>query len=115
MNQNSESRIRKRIKNGAILEGYSHGLLYDRNKEFELYQNFLLDDMKAAILSKSSFLNTGRTSVAMKSSIRAIPKEMVCYIRFCNGHTNHLIKPLLNFIKPESEYCRNPFEDNSGE
>jgi hypothetical protein len=87
-----------RIKNGGSLEGYSHGLLYDRNKEFELYQNFLLDDMRTAIVTKSSFVNTGRTSVAMKSSVGAIPKEMVCYIRFSNGHTNHLIKPLFYFI-----------------
>lgn len=101
-----------RINNGNVLEGYTHGLLYDRNKEFELYQNFLLDDMKAAIESKSTYVNTGRTSIAMKSSIGAIPEEMVCYIRFSSGHTNHFIKPLLYFIKPESEYCRNPFEND---
>ena len=103
-----------RINSNAVLEGYAHGLLYDRNKEFELYQNFLLDDMRSAIKSESSYVHTGRTSVAMKSSIGAIPQEMVCYIRFSSGHTNHLIKPLLFFVKTATEYCRNPFEENNG-
>jgi hypothetical protein len=100
-----------RIFNGDILEGYSHGLLDERNKDFELYQNFLLDDVRAAITTKSVYVNNGRTSVAMKSSVGATPKEMVCYMRFSGGHSNHFVKPLFFFIKPSNEYCRNPFED----
>lgn len=98
-----------RIINGDIMEGYTHGLRYDINKEFELYQNFLLDDVRATISAQSSCINTGRTSIAMKSSIGAVPEEMTCFIRFSGGHSNHLIKPLFFFIKPANEYCRNPF------
>jgi predicted N-acyltransferase len=103
-----------RIYNGDILEGYAHGLVHERNKEFELYQNFLLDDVKAAIDAKISYINTGRTSVAMKSSIGAVPKDMVCAMRFSSRHSNQIVRPLFYFIKPSNEYCRNPFEEEQG-
>jgi hypothetical protein len=98
-----------RIINDDVMEGYTHGLLYDLNKEFELYQNFLLDDVRAAISIQSSSINTGRTSIAMKSSVGAVPEETTCFIRFSGSHSNQLIKPLFFFIKPSNEYCRNPF------
>jgi hypothetical protein len=104
-----------RINNTSTLEGYVHGLLHDYNREFELYQNILLDDVKAAIASKSFYVNTGRTSMGMKSSIGAIPKGIGCYIRFSGSHSNHLIKPLFHFIKYTNEYCRNPFRDKPPE
>jgi hypothetical protein len=100
-----------RIINGNIMEGYTHGLHYGLNKEFELYQNFLLDDVKAAISAQSSSINAGRTSIAMKSSVGAVPEEMSCFIRFSGSHSNQLIKPLFLFIKPPNEYCRNPFNE----
>ena len=100
-----------RIFNDRVLEGYSHGVQYERNKEFELYQNFLLNDVKTAISEQSSYINTGRTSMAMKSSIGAIPSEMVCYMRFSGKISNQFLKPLIFFIKPSNEYCRNPFAD----
>ncbi len=100
-----------RIFNGDAVEGYSHGVLYERNKEFELYQNYLLDDVRAAIASHSLYVNTGRTSAAMKSSVGAIGKDMVCYLRFSGGHSNQFVRPLFYFIKPPSEQYRNPFEE----
>jgi hypothetical protein len=99
-----------RILNSALLEGYTHGMAYDRNKEFELYQNFLLDDVREAIAAGSTCINTGRTSIAMKSSVGAVPEEMVCYLRFSGSHSNQIVTPILRFLKPSNEYCRNPFE-----
>jgi hypothetical protein len=101
-----------RIFNGAVMEGYSHGFRYERNKEFELYQNFMLDDVKTAISARSSCVIMGRTSIAMKSSIGAIPNDMVCHLRFSGKLSNHLARPLFFFIKPANEYCRNPFQDS---
>jgi hypothetical protein len=99
-----------RIFNGAILEGYSHGVNYEKNKEYEIYQNILLDDVRAAISSHAALINTGRTSIAMKSSTGAIPKDMTCYMRFSGKLSNHIIKPLFSFVKTSNELCRNPFE-----
>jgi hypothetical protein len=100
-----------RICNGSVMEGYSHGLDYESNKTYELYQNFLLDDMRSAIAARLVQVNTGRTSIAMKSSIGAVPSEMTCYMRFSGKISNNFIKLLFHFIKPSSEYCRNPFEE----
>ena len=100
-----------RIFNEHMMEGYTHGLNYERNKSYELYQNFLLDDIRAAIAAKCSQINTGRTSMAMKSSVGAVPDNMKCYMRFSGRLSNQLTKPLLYFIKPSYEYCRRPFEE----
>jgi len=100
-----------RIFNEHTMEGYTHGLNYDRNKSYELYQNFLLDDIRAAIAAQCSQINTGRTSMAMKSSVGAVPDNMRCYMRFSGRLSNQLTKPLLHFIKPSYEYCRSPFEE----
>jgi hypothetical protein len=98
-----------RILNGETVEGYVHGLDYAEKNEYELYQNFLLEDMRTAIGNRALRVNTGRTSVAMKSSIGAVPEEMRCYIGFSGRHMNILLKPFLGFFKPRTEYCRNPF------
>lgn len=38
-----------RIFNGETMEGYSHGLEYELNKQYDIYQNILIDDIKAGI------------------------------------------------------------------
>ncbi len=99
-----------RIFNGNGMEGYIHGIRYEQNKRYELYQNILLDDIRAAIAAKASFVNTGRTSIAMKSSIGAIPNNMECYIRFSGKMSNHFFSHIMYFIKPSTEYARDPFK-----
>ncbi len=100
-----------RILNNEMMEGYAHGLHYSQNKTFELYQNFMLDDIRAAIDKPFLRINTGRTSIAMKSSVVAQAEDMTCYMRFSGRLSNQLLKPLFAFIKPSNEFCRNPFED----
>jgi hypothetical protein len=100
-----------RIFNGRELEGYTHGVNYAVNKSFELYQNFLLDDIRAAIAAKCTQINTGRTSIAMKSGLGAVPETMKCHLRFSGKISNLVIKPLVSWIKPPKEHCRRPFDD----
>ena len=99
-----------RIYNNNHLEGYTHGLSYECNKRYELYQNFILDDIQAAINNSNFQVNTGRTSIAMKSALGAVAVAMTCYIRFSEGHINLLTKPLLHFIRTSNESCRHPFK-----
>jgi predicted N-acyltransferase len=80
-----------RIFNHDTMEGYTHGLNYSLNKAYELYQNFLFDDIRAAIAARSGRINTGRTSIAMKSSAGAEPESMRCYMRFSGAHSNQVI------------------------
>ncbi|MFA5266166.1 MAG: hypothetical protein WC378_20275 [Opitutaceae bacterium] len=103
-----------RIFNGREMEGYTHGVNYAVNKSFELYQNFLLDDIRAAISAKCTRVNTGRTSIAMKSAVGAVPETMKCHLRFSGKVSNLMIKPLLSLIKPSEEHCRRPFDDGEG-
>lgn len=97
------------IFNGDSMEGYTHGLSYADNKHYEIYQNFLLDDVKAGIERKVSQINTGRTSIAMKSSIGAIPAEIEFVIRTSGRISNHVLKYILHYVKPSNEHSRNPF------
>lgn len=102
-----------RIYNGAEMEGYTHGLDYSQGKPYELYQNFMLSDVRAALAARCSRINTGRTSAAMKSGLGAEPRGMRCYLRFSGRVMNHFSRPLWYFVRPAGEYCRHPFEDNA--
>jgi hypothetical protein len=99
-----------RIFNDNSMEGYIHGIKYECNKRYELYQNILLDDIRAAITARVSEINTGRTSIAMKSSIGAVPNNMDCYMRFSGKISNHFFSHIMYFIKPSTEQARDPFK-----
>jgi hypothetical protein len=99
-----------RIFNTPSMEGYIHGIRYELNKRYELYQNILLGDIRAAIAARVSEINTGRTSIAMKSSIGAIPNNMDCYMRFSGKISNHFFSHIMYFIKPSTEQARDPFK-----
>ena len=103
-----------RIFNGRELEGYTHGVNHAVNKSFELYQNFLLDDLRAAMVAKCTRINTGRTSIAMKSAVGAVPDTMHCHLRFSGKTSNLLIRPLLSLVQPTPEPFRHPFDDGDG-
>ncbi|MBI9097686.1 MAG: N-acetyltransferase [Spirochaetaceae bacterium] len=98
-----------RIFNGDVMEGYTHGIKYDLNRRYELYQNILYDDIKVAIENKCTQINLGRTSIAMKSSVGAIADELTFFISLKNPVSNHILKAIKFFLKPSSEICRNPF------
>ncbi|MBI4977476.1 MAG: hypothetical protein HZC28_08345 [Spirochaetes bacterium] len=109
--ENSVLGFTTRIINGDETEGYAHGLDYEQNKTYELYQNILLDDIRAGISSRIARINTGRTSAAMKSSFGAVPDEMKCYIRFSGRISNQVLKLLFSHFRPSREFVRNPFGD----
>jgi hypothetical protein len=100
-----------RIYNSGSIEGYIHGMRYEQNKSYELYQNILLDDVRAAITAGMPVVNTGRTSIAMKSSMGAVPKNMDCYMRFSGKISNQIFSHVMYFIKHSSESARNPFKE----
>lgn len=100
-----------RIYSGPVMEGYTHGLNYGVNKKYELYQNILYDDVRQAIRRESSSINLGRTSIAMKSSVGAVPEEMTFFISLLNPVSNSILRAVKYFLKPSPEYCRNPFPD----
>lgn len=97
----------------SLMEGYTHGLSYSMNKTYEIYQNILLDDINIGIEKKVDKINFGRTSIAMKSSVGAIPEPLTFFTRINLPLPNHLLMPWLQKIKFKDEYCRNPFGEKN--
>jgi hypothetical protein len=99
-----------RLFDGANVEGYAHGLSEADNKRWDLYQNILLDDVREAIEHRCSSVQTGRTSIGMKSAVGAVPDAMACWLRATGGATNHLVPFALRLVRPSDEPVRNPFQ-----
>lgn len=53
----------------------------------------------------------GRTALEIESSIGAVPRAMVCYMRHANPLGNRLIAPLVAQIIPTPWTPRSPFRD----
>jgi hypothetical protein len=94
-----------------VIEGYTHGVDYAYNKKYELYQNMLLDDIKVGIKHRVKTISYGRTSVAMKSSVGAVPQNITLYARSCIPMPGYVKRRLLQKVQPKMEYCRNPFAE----
>lgn len=94
---------------GNVMEGYSHGLQQKINKDFALYQNILLDDIKTAIDLGIPRINMGRTSIGMKSALGAVPEPMFVFARINKPFVEGVLLPHIEAILPEPEPCRRPF------
>ncbi|MBS1646198.1 MAG: hypothetical protein JST67_02530 [Bacteroidetes bacterium] len=94
-----------------VLEAHYIGIDYKVNKEYELYQNMLLDFVEAAITHKKSTLNLGRTAAEIKSTIGAQAHNLVCYIRPQNTVSKAILTPFINYLQPTSWVPRNPFKE----
>lgn len=92
------------------MESYSHGLDYEYNKDYDIYQNILLDDIREGIKNKMTKINFGRTSIAMKSSLGAVPEDMKFLMQFKMIIPNFFMKKMSIFFKPAQEHSRSPFE-----
>ncbi len=93
------------------IEAHFVGLNYEVNKEVELYQNILYDYVKEAIGNNVQQLFLGRTASEIKSTIGAESQELMCYIRHRNPFSNRIIKPFIDYLKPEDWIPRSPFKE----
>lgn len=95
------------------IEAHFIGLDYEVNKEIELYQNILYDNVKDTISNNKKRLILGRTASEIKSTVGAEPHELTCYIRHRNSISNRIIKPFIDYLKPTEWVPRNPFKEIS--
>jgi hypothetical protein len=93
------------------LEAHFIGLDYEINKSLELYQNILYDYIKETIENNKKRLFLGRTASEIKSTVGAEAHELTCYIRHRNPLSNRIIKPFVDYLKPEEWVPRNPFKE----
>lgn len=104
--------FRSGFKNREEYEAHFIGLDYSLNRDRCLYQRILYDFVDDAINSKSSQLLLGRTAAEIKSTVGAVPHELVCYMRHRNSLSNHMISPFVEYLKPETWIQRNPFKSD---
>lgn len=106
--------FRSGFRNRNEYEAHFIGVDYVLNRDLCLYQRILYDFVNDAILSKSQQLLLGRTAAEIKSTVGAVPHELVCFMRHRNALSNHIISPFVEYLKPEEWIQRNPFKSEPG-
>ena len=99
------------ILNGDDLEAHFLGFERAANADCQIYLNILIDILKIGIKSGVREIIYARTALEIKSSLGADAKEMYCYMRHRNNFSNRFMKPVLEYLKPESSFQpRHPFK-----
>ncbi|MGC3978034.1 MAG: GNAT family N-acetyltransferase [Paludibacteraceae bacterium] len=96
-------------KEGAI--GYYVG--YDREaaQTLPVYLRMLYRAVEDAITMRAQWVSLGRTALAPKAKLGALPQPTVCHIRHRVQAANLLVKGLLTVLpEPEDAPERNPFK-----
>lgn len=99
--------------NGDTLDAHYIGLDYKWNKQYYVYQRILYDYVVIAIDHKLSKINFGRSAGEIKSSIGALPKEHICYVRHHNLFVNMICGPIIRFIQPVKFRLIKPFKTSN--
>jgi len=91
----------------------AHYLGYDKSKnaDRQIYLNMLFDLIKEGIDAKANKIQFARTALEIKSSVGAIPYDMLCYLKHKSSFKNAMLPKLLSFMVPEKEWKpRTPFK-----
>lgn len=100
------------ISNHHELEAHFLGFKAELNREYHIYHNMLFDILKLGIEERFKRIVYARTAMEIKSTLGAVPNEMLCYIRASNRLTNKVLPPIVEYLKPSSDWvARNPFKD----
>lgn len=99
------------ILNGKYLETYFLGYDVERQCSNQLYLNMLYDMAKFAIENKFETIVYARTAMEIKSSVGAIPKPMIMYVKHTNPFLNSILKHLFKLMDPTQKWeQRHPFK-----
>lgn len=100
------------IKNHDELEAHFLGFEPDLNREYHIYHNMLFDILKLGIEQGVKNIVYARTAMEIKSTIGAEAQQMLCYIRASNRLTNKVLPPIVEYLKPSTDWvARNPFKN----
>lgn len=91
---------------------YAHfvGIDYKYNKEVDLYNLMLYEQIKYAIEHRLNSIKFGRTASEFKSTIGALPHKSFGYVYHPCKSVILALSPILNLIKPKEWKQRNPFK-----
>ncbi|MBK9722168.1 MAG: GNAT family N-acetyltransferase [Saprospiraceae bacterium] len=99
------------MNDGDELLGHFLGTMPENNLRYQVYFNILLKFIDFGIHGNFKRINLARTAIEIKSSVGAVPVEMVCYLTHRNKIANRLVPNLVQYLKPEEAYTiRNPFK-----
>lgn len=103
------------FRTSFITPGYTEahfvGLDYGPNREHEIYQNMLYDYVREGIEAGVSQVHLGRTASEIKSTVGARAFDIACYVRHSNPLSNRIIRPFIEYLRPEEWIPRNPFKE----
>ncbi len=99
------------IDNAPQLMGHFLGTMKENNIKYQVYLNILLKFIEHGIHGHYSIINLARTAIEIKSSVGAVPVDMICYITHRNKIYNAFVPNLIQYLKPEEKYTiRQPFK-----
>jgi hypothetical protein len=97
------------LKCGPHMEAFVVGIDYSCNRELAVYNRMLLEYVKIAIEERCQTIFFSRTASEIKSTVGALPVEMICLIRHPSGMKNALLRVLFSYVKASSFEQRYPY------
>ena len=80
------------------------GMDEERNSEWQIYQNLILEVVKDGIRSGARRLDLGQTSYSMKSRMGAQEEPRYLYLRYSSSLGHFLLHRFSGFLFPKREY-----------
>lgn len=100
------------LDDGEELVGHFLGTSAEVNGHYQLYLNILIQFIRHGIAGRYKVVSLARTAIEIKSSIGAVPEEMVCYVSHRNKVYNRWVPNLIEYLKPQKNYTlRSPFKN----
>ena len=94
------------------LDSHFIGLDPTLNNRYQLYLNILLDLVRDGIEQKAQSIYYFRTALEIKSSVGAIPYDMLCYFRHTSSIINSVVPLVFKYFIPQQEWDqRHPFKE----
>lgn len=98
------------LANNNHLDAHFIGLDYELNKTYAIYPRILNDYVRLGIEKQVTQINFGRTASEIKTTIGAIPENLVCYTRHRRNTLNKLLKPFISQVKIKDFKQHQPFK-----
>ncbi|MEM9916611.1 MAG: GNAT family N-acetyltransferase [Bacteroidota bacterium] len=99
------------LMTGNELEAHFLGFERSFNRSHQIYLNILYDLVQAGIDRNADRVIFARTALEIKSSVGAVAHEMHCYLRHRNSFSNRFLQPLLDYLRPDTDWQpRHPFK-----
>ncbi len=98
------------IQNNKELFAHFVGIDYNYNKDLDLYNRMLYEQIRFAIDNNLSVIKFGRTASEFKSTIGATPHVSYGYVYHPSKSIMLALSPILKLIKPKDWTQRQPFK-----